>query len=99
MNLEVFKEIVQLLKEQQEKLDTAYKAGVDLINFCDPMSTAVGHLVGSLYGKEEKDQGKQVLDMAHGSVEYRDICFTYPETNKLILDHVSFNIAPGQVVS
>lgn len=55
MNLEVFKEIVQLLKEQQEKLDTAYKAGVDLINFCDPMSTAVGHLVGSLYGKEGKE--------------------------------------------
>ena len=55
MNLEVFKEVVRLLKEHEEKVDTAYKANVDLVNFCDPITTAVGHLIGSLYGKEGKD--------------------------------------------
>ena len=55
MNLEVFKEVVRLLKEHEEKIDSAYKSGVDLINFCDPIATAVGHMIGSLYGKEGQE--------------------------------------------
>ncbi len=55
MKLEVFKEIVGLLKEQQEKLDTAYKAGIDLINFCDPLEQVISLLIGSYYGKEGKE--------------------------------------------
>ena len=55
MNLEVFKEVVRLLKEHEEKGQAAYESGVDLINFCDPISTAVGHMIGSLYGKEGKE--------------------------------------------
>jgi hypothetical protein len=55
MNLEVFKEVVRLLKEHEDKVDAAYKANVDLINFCDPITTVVGHLIGSIYGKEGKE--------------------------------------------
>lgn len=55
MNLEVFKEVVRLLKEHEENVNAAYKLNVDLINFCDPISTAVGHMIGSLYGKEGKE--------------------------------------------
>ena len=55
MKLEVFKEIVGLLKEQQEKLDTAYKAGIDLINFCYPLEQVISLLIGSYYGKEGKE--------------------------------------------
>jgi len=55
MNLEVFKEVVRLLKEHEENVNAAYKAKVDLINFCDSVSTVVGHLIGSLYGKEGKE--------------------------------------------
>jgi hypothetical protein len=55
MNLEVFKEVVRLLKEHEEKVKAAHESGVDLINFCDPISTAVGHMIGGLYGKEGKE--------------------------------------------
>ncbi len=55
MNLEVFKEVVRLLKEHDEKVNAACGLNVDLINFCDPVTTAVGHLIGSLYGKEGKE--------------------------------------------
>lgn len=55
MKLEVFKEVVKLLKEQEESIDAAYKAGVDLINFNDPISSAVSHLIGTIYGKEGKE--------------------------------------------
>lgn len=55
MNLEVFKEVVRLLKEHQENVNAAYKVGVDLIDFCDPIASAVGHTIGSLYGKEGKE--------------------------------------------
>ena len=55
MNFEVFKEVVRLLKEHDEKVNAAYKLNVDLTNFCDPVSTVVGHLIGSIYGKEGKE--------------------------------------------
>jgi len=55
MKLEVFKEIIRLLKEQELMVDNAYKAGIDLVNFFDPISTTVGHLIGSIYGKEGKE--------------------------------------------
>lgn len=55
MDREVFKEVVRLLKDQNEKINSAYKSGVDLINFFDPISSAVSHLIGSIYGKEGKE--------------------------------------------
>jgi len=58
MKLEVFKETINRLKEQNESIDRAYKAGIDLINFLDPIESAVSHLIGSIYGIE----GKEVFD-------------------------------------
>lgn len=55
MTLKVFKEVVKLLKEQNDSIDVAYKAGVDLVNFCDPVSTAVSHMIGALYGIEGRE--------------------------------------------
>ena len=55
MKLEVFKEVIELLKKHQSKIDAAYKAEIDLINFCDPLEQVISLLIGSYYGKEGKE--------------------------------------------
>ncbi len=35
----------------------------------------------------------------HGQIEFRDVSFAYPGTDKLILDHVNLKIAPGETVA
>jgi hypothetical protein len=55
MKLEVFKKIIELLKKHQSKIDAAYKAEIDLINFCDPLEQVISLLIGSYYGKEGKE--------------------------------------------
>lgn len=55
MKLEVFKEIIGGLKKHQSKIDAAYKAEIDLINFCDPLEQVISLLIGSYYGKEGKE--------------------------------------------
>lgn len=52
MNYEVFLEVIRLLKEQATRIDKAYDSGIDLINFSDPVTSAVSHLIGAAYGKE-----------------------------------------------
>jgi len=55
MNFETFAEIVALLKEQSNKEQASYDAGIDLINFNDPIHAAVSHLIGTIYGTDGKD--------------------------------------------
>lgn len=52
---EVFERIVLELKEQQEKLDKAYEAGIDHINFIGPYESVISMLIGSIYGREGRD--------------------------------------------
>ena len=52
---EVFERIVFELKEQQEKLDKAYEAGIDHINFTGPYESVISMLIGSIYGREGRD--------------------------------------------
>jgi hypothetical protein len=55
MKLEVFKEIIRLLKEQNEKDHTLYKLGLDLIEFTSPLESVISHLISSIYGKDGKE--------------------------------------------
>lgn len=55
IKLEVFERIVFELKEQQEKLDKAYEAGIDHINFTGPYESVISMLIGSIYGQEGRD--------------------------------------------
>ena len=55
IRLEVFERIVLELKEQQEKLDKAYEAGIDHINFTGPYESVISMLIGSIYGREGRD--------------------------------------------
>ena len=52
---EVFERIVFELKEQQEKLDKVYEAGIDLIDFTGPYESVISMLTGSIYGQEGRD--------------------------------------------
>lgn len=55
MKLEVFKKIIELLKKHQSKTIAAYKAEIDLIDFCDTLEQVISLLIGSYYGKEGKE--------------------------------------------
>ena len=50
MKLEVFKDVVNKLQEQQKILDNTYNAGIDIANLFDPINYVVSHLMGSIYG-------------------------------------------------
>jgi hypothetical protein len=50
MKLEVFKDVVNKLQEQQKILDNTYNAGIDISNLFDPINYVVYHLIGSIYG-------------------------------------------------
>jgi len=53
MKIEVFKELLNKLREQDQKISLAYKAGVDLINFTGDFSAANDMLLSVYYGEEE----------------------------------------------
>ena len=44
---EVFERIIIELKEQQERLDKAYEAGIDHINFTGSYESVIAMLIGS----------------------------------------------------
>ena len=56
MKLEVVIEVVRLLKEQTEKDNKIYNLfNIDLSEFVSPLQTVIGHLIGSIYGKDGSD--------------------------------------------
>lgn len=79
---EVFERIVLELKEQQEKLDKAYEAGIDHINFTGPYESVISMLIGSIYGQE----GKETFDWwcyEKNFGEQTDLTMTDKDGNKL----------------
>ena len=82
IRLEVFERIVFELKEQQEKLDKAYEAGIDHINFTGPYESVISMLIGSIYGQE----GKETFDWwcyEKNFGERTDLTMTDKDGNKL----------------
>ena len=55
MKLEVFKELLDKLRKQSKKIDDAYKAEIDLLNFVDDYSAAISLLLKVYYGKEGEE--------------------------------------------
>ena len=48
---------------------------------------------------EETDTGTETLDEIEGHVEFRNVSFTYHPGDEPVLEDISFDIAPGQVVA
>lgn len=98
MKLEVFKEIVAKLKEQDEILDKTYKAGIDLTNLLDPVQSAITHLIGSIYGKEgletfdwwcyEKEWGTKE-DMIMTDEDGNELCKTIEDLHRWLEENVT----------
>jgi len=49
--------------------------------------------------REEDDQGKRVLDRAHGRVDYERVSFSYPGSGREALDDVSIRVEPGETIA
>ena len=47
----------------------------------------------------ETDQGSEERERVSGRLEVRDLSFTYPGTEKPVLDSISFTVEPGQMVA
>jgi subfamily B ATP-binding cassette protein MsbA len=47
----------------------------------------------------EADSGTQERERVSGRLEVRDLSFTYPGTEKPVLDNISFTVEPGQMVA
>ena len=47
----------------------------------------------------ESDQGNEERERVGGRLEVRDLSFTYPGTEKPVLDNISFTAEPGQMVA
>jgi subfamily B ATP-binding cassette protein MsbA len=49
--------------------------------------------------EEERDDGEYEVDQVEGHLTIRDLSFTYPSTEKQVLDGISFEVAPGEMVA
>jgi predicted translin family RNA/ssDNA-binding protein len=93
MKLEVFKEIVNKLQEQDQILDRIYSAGIDITQLMDPMRSVVSHLIGSIYGKVgldvfswwcyEKEWGTRT-DLTMTDAEGKTLCNTIEELHEYL---------------
>lgn len=48
---------------------------------------------------QEVDQGTRTLDQVQGRLEVRNLSFAYPQTDKQVLNDISFVAEPGQMVA
>ena len=55
MKLEVFEKVINQIKEQDDKISTLYKMGVDLIEFSDSYSSLRSLLLRAYYGEDGED--------------------------------------------
>lgn len=47
----------------------------------------------------EKDHGDLSLTRASGHIEYRDVSFVYPETEREVLHQINFSVKPGEIIA
>ena len=62
--------------------------------------TAYNTLNNIMQLPEERPLGKEFLHPPHffGTIEFRDVTFTYPNEDKPMIEHLSFKITPGEKV-
>ena len=98
MKLEVFKKLLNVLRQQEEKSNAAYKAGIDLINFYDDGQTAISLLLCVYYGEEGKDWIDWYLYERIGftnkvnlatDADGKEICYDIPSLWKEVKDRLN----------
>lgn len=53
----------------------------------------------NLHDPLEKDDGKIILPKLHGAVEFDNVTFIYPSTDKIALKNINVKINPGETVA
>lgn len=54
---------------------------------------------GVLDAPVEADTGKMYLSNCTGDIRFEDVCFRYPGSDKLALDHINLHVKPGQTIA
>ncbi|MFV9670839.1 lipid A ABC transporter ATP-binding protein/permease MsbA [Pantoea sp. ARC607] len=49
--------------------------------------------------EQEKDEGRRVVKRASGSIEFRDVTFTYPGAERAALRHINLTLPAGKTVA
>jgi subfamily B ATP-binding cassette protein MsbA len=52
-----------------------------------------------LDSEAEHDQGTRQLAKCHGHIQFHDVGFCYPETERQVLQHIELDIVPGSTVA
>lgn len=47
----------------------------------------------------EQDSGTFSIPRVHGDIEFRDVCFSYPDDNRTVLRNISFSLSAGSVTA
>lgn len=76
---------IRNLTQLNAQLQTAIAAGEGIFELLD--------------SKVERDQGTQSLTRCEGRVVFRDVSFTYPETDKAVLRHINLDVRAGEKIA
>ncbi len=71
-----------------------------LISNFQQTKTAYEAIDGIMHLEVEREDGKKFVQRPsfEGNIEFKNVSFTYPNTDKKVLDNVSFTILPGESV-
>ncbi len=76
---------IRNLTQLNAQLQTAIAAGEGIFELLDSQT--------------ELDHGTQVLENCRGAVTFRDVSFVYPQTDKVVLSHISLDVKPGEKIA
>lgn len=76
---------IRNLTQLNAQLQTAIAAGEGIFELLDSQT--------------ERDNGTQVLQQCRGEVEFRDVAFVYPETDKVVLRNINLTVKPGEKIA
>ena len=60
---------------------------------------AAQSIFGLLDEELEQDQGKVHVDRVAGVIEFRNVCFAYPQSKNEVLTDISFSVSPGETIA
>ena len=74
-----------------------------LITFMEQLESASAGLERFIHIMDEKEetiqQGNKILDTIKGDIEFRNVSFSYNESNQNVLDDVSFKLEKGSILA
>ncbi|WMP16906.1 lipid A export permease/ATP-binding protein MsbA [Thiothrix lacustris] len=76
---------IRNLTQLNAQLQTAIAAGEGIFELLDTPA--------------ENDHGTQTLEHCRGAVTFRDVSFTYPETDKAVLRNINLTVQPGEKIA